>query len=48
MRLINADALLEIIKHNKKINQTNDKDEVAVYIDAVIDCIEKQPTIENQ
>lgn len=47
MRLIDADALLEVLQYNKRLHQTNDKEKVAVDMDAIIQYIKNQPTVRH-
>lgn len=47
MRAIDADKLLEILQHNKRISKNNPKENqiIVVDIDAVIECVNNQPTL---
>ena len=47
MRAIDADELIEILRHNKEINTDIMKTEtITVDIDEVIKCVKNRPTID--
>lgn len=44
MRLIDADALIELLRHNKEVSADTGDKVIAVDIDTVIRCVANQPT----